>query len=79
MVEALAAEMERLRESLGPLPAPVMEFPLGVVSGLSGSGKSFFSRQQLNRLSAFWVESDAPWKMLFPQPAYTAERPPLKW
>lgn len=66
-------QLEILKASLGPLPEAVVRPPLIVVSGLPGTGKSYFCRRLLERLPAVWVESDALRKVLFPQPSYSAE------
>ncbi len=46
----LAADVERLAESLGQLPEPVAEPVLVVVGGLPGSGKSYFCGKLAERL-----------------------------
>ena len=43
-------DMQRLRESLGELPDPTINPAFIVVSGLPGSGKSYFCRQLTARL-----------------------------
>lgn len=67
------SQLDRLRESLGPFPEPVVEPPLVMVSGLPGTGKSYFCRRLLERLDAVWVESDSLRKALFPKPTHTAQ------
>ena len=66
----LSGDVERLRESLGQLPEPVVKPALIVVSGLPGSGKSHFCRKLAERLSLPILESDALRKVLFPSPDY---------
>lgn len=73
MVENPVLQLDMLKASLGPLPEAAVRPPLIVVSGLPGTGKSFFCRQLLNRLPAVRVESDALRKVLFPRPSYSAE------
>ncbi len=72
-MKAALSQLDRLRESLGPLPEPVVDPPLVMVSGLPGTGKSYFCRRLLERLDAVCVESDSLRKALFSHPAYTAE------
>lgn len=72
-MKAAPSQLDRLRESLGPLPEPVVDPPLVMVSGLPGTGKSYFCRCLLERLDAVCVESDSLRKALFPHPAYTPE------
>lgn len=45
---------------------------LVLVSGLPGTGKSFFSRQLADKLPCTILESDAIRKKLFPHPTYAA-------
>ena len=67
----LSEDVERLKESLGQLPEPVVKPALIVVSGLPGSGKSYFCRKLAQRLSFPILESDALRKVLFPSPSYS--------
>jgi len=69
----LAGEVERLAESLGQLPEPVAKPTLVAVSGLPGTGKSYFSAKLAERLPFVILESDALRKILFPRPTYSAE------
>jgi predicted kinase len=66
------ADVRRLVESLGRLPAPEAPPVFIVVSGLPGTGKSYLSRQLAERLSYPILESDALRKQLFPAPTYSA-------
>ena len=61
----------RLLESLGPLPEPAARPFFIAVSGLPGTGKSYFCRRLLERLPAVLLESDALRKTLFPSPSYS--------
>ncbi len=63
----------RLLESLGPLPEPVAEPFFIAVSGLPGTGKSYFCRRLVEKLPAVLLESDALRKALFASPAYSSE------
>ncbi len=66
-------DLRQLRESIDALPEPVANPALVVVSGLPGTGKSFFSRQLAQRLPFVVLESDALRKTLFASPRYLAE------
>ena len=69
----LTTDVELLTESLGQLPEPAAEPALVVVSGLPGTGKSYFSGQLADRLPFTILESDALRKVLFSPPTYSAE------
>ena len=69
----LLSDVQWLTESLGELPEPVAEPALIVVSGLPGTGKSYFCRKLVERLPFIILESDALRKELFPQPSYSPE------
>lgn len=68
----LASDVQRLRESLKGLPEPVAEPVLIVVSGLPGTGKSFFSKRLAERVPLLVLESDALRKALFSLPSHSA-------
>lgn len=70
--ERFAKEVQRLTERLDPLPDPVSKPALVVVSGLPGTGKSYFSRRLAERLPFAVLETDDMRKTLFPSPRYTA-------
>ncbi len=63
----------RLATSLHPLPEPEAQPTVIVVSGLPGTGKSYFCRRLAERLPFIILESDTLRKKLFPNPTYTAE------
>ena len=67
----LVSDVERLAESLGELPQPVARPVLVVVSGLPGTGKSYFCRKLAERLPSVTLESDALRRVLFPAPGYS--------
>lgn len=67
------ADVARIKESLGVLPEPVVESPFVVVSGLPGTGKSFFCRKLAEKMPFLVLESDALRKSLFSPPDYSAE------
>lgn len=63
-------DVQRLRESLGELPEPMVNPAFIVVSGLPGSGKSYFCRRLSKRLLFPILESDALRRLLSPTPNY---------
>ncbi len=69
----LISDMQRLAESLGELPEPVVKPAFIAVSGLPGTGKSYFSSKLAERLPFVILESDALRKALFPSPTYSPE------
>ncbi len=69
----LAADVERLAESLGQLPEPVVKPAFIAVSGLPGTGKSYFCGKLAERLPFVILESDALRKVLFSSPSYSSE------
>jgi predicted kinase len=70
MAGSLDEDVEKLRQSLNGLPQPQVEPPLIMVSGLPGTGKSFFCRKLAERLSFPILASDTLRKILFPSPRY---------
>ena len=70
MLGSLSEDVERLRRSFNGLPQPQVEPPLIVVSGLPGTGKSFFCRKLAESLPFLILSSDALRKALFPSPMY---------
>ena len=69
----LDADVQRLTESLGQLPEPVAEPVFIVVSGLPGTGKSYFCSRLAERLPFVILESDALRKNLFSSPSYSSQ------
>lgn len=69
----LLADVERLSDGLGPLPEPLAEPTLIVVSGLPGTGKSYFCGKLAERLPVVVLESDTLRKSLFPSPGYSQQ------
>ena len=67
-----AFDAKQLIETLGQLPEPVAEPFLIAVSGLPGTGKSYFCRQLAQKLPAVILESDHLRRVLFPTPGYRA-------
>ncbi len=72
----LVSDVERLTESLGQLPDLVAEPTFIAVSGLPGTGKSYFCNKLAERLPFLILESDALRKVLFPSPSYSS---PESW
>jgi len=66
----LKEDVESLGRSLSSLPSPQIEPPLIVVSGLPGTGKSFFCRKLADRLDYLVLSSDSLRQTLFLQPKY---------
>lgn len=70
--ERVCEDAQVLRESLSELPEPVAKPVLVVISGLPGTGKSYFSSKLAERLPCAIVETDAMRKALFPSPNHSA-------
>ena len=72
MVETqVISDVQRLIESLGRLPERVVEPAFIAVSGLPGTGKSYFCNKLAERLPFIILESDALRKTLFSPPTYS--------
>jgi len=69
----LAEDVQLLGESLGELPEPVVQPPFIMVSGLPGTGKSYFCRRLAERIPLVILESDRLRQLLFPSPNYSAQ------
>jgi len=69
----LITDALRLANSFTTLPEAEAQPTLIVVSGLPGTGKTYFSRRLAERLPFLILESDALRKQLFPTPTYSAE------
>jgi len=67
----LLPDVDRLTESLRELPELVAEPTFIAVSGLPGTGKSYFCAKLAERLPSLILESDALRKVLFPSPSYS--------
>lgn len=67
----LEQELEQARQALKETPEPVSRPVLVVVSGLPGSGKSYFSRKLAERLPSAVVESDVLRQALFSAPTHS--------
>ncbi len=68
----LASDVTRLTESLGELPELVVKPAFVAVSGLPGTGKSYFCGKLAERLPFAILESDALRKVLFSPPSYSS-------
>jgi len=68
----LVEDVKRLMKSLGPLPEPVVKPSLVVISGLPGTGKSYFCRRLAERAPLGILESDVLRKVIFPIPTYAS-------
>ena len=67
------SDVQRLAESLGQLPEPMVEPAFVVVSGLPGTGKTYFCSKLAERLPFVILENDALRKILFPSPSYSLQ------
>lgn len=67
----LLSDVEWLTKNLGELPEAVAEPALIAVSGLPGTGKSYFCNKLAERLPVVILESDALRKALFSPPSYS--------
>jgi len=67
----VVSDTEQLLESLEQLPEPVVKPAFIVVSGLPGTGKSYFCRRLAERIPVIILESDVMRKALFPSPTYS--------
>jgi predicted kinase len=63
--------VKSLEESLGTLPEQVTRPAFIVLSGLPGSGKSYFSKRLAGKIPIVILESDALRKALYPSPTYS--------
>ncbi len=64
------SDVDRLLGNLGPLPDPRQRPALLVLSGLPGSGKSYFCRKLTELLPVVVLETDALRKVLFEHPTH---------
>jgi predicted kinase len=68
-----ALDAGRLYATLENLPGPSPAPALIVVSGLPGTGKTYFAHKLAERIPAVILSSDPLRKTLFPSPEYTPE------
>ncbi len=69
----LKQDIEILRQHFLKFPEAVANPVFVIVSGLPGTGKSFFCRKLAEKAPFLIVESDAMRKVLFPYPSYNVE------
>lgn len=69
----IVSDVRLLAENLGQLPDPEVEPAFIMVSGLPGTGKSYFCKKLAERLPFLILESDALRKTLFSSPTYSPE------
>jgi len=69
----LISDVQRLTDGLGEFPEPVVKPAFVAVSGLPGTGKSYFCTKLVERLHSVILESDALRKALFSSPSYSPE------
>jgi predicted kinase len=69
----LEQDLAKLKENLGSLPEAMANPGFVVVSGLPGTGKSFFCRKLAEKQPFCILESDAIRKSLFPSPDYSTD------
>jgi predicted kinase len=71
--DQLLEDVRLIEERVQPLPPPRSPPALVAVSGLPGSGKSYFCRRLVSRYPIALLESDALRKALFGQPTHSPE------
>jgi len=64
-------DLSKLKDSLGPLPEATANPGFVVVSGLPGTGKTFFCSRLSEKQPFYILESDAIRKILFTSPDYS--------
>lgn len=67
----LINDVQRLAESLGPFPEATVKPVFIALSGLPGTGKSYFSSRLAEKLPVVILESDALRRVLFTEPTYS--------
>ena len=69
----LISDVQQLTDGFGELPEPVVKPTFIAVSGLPGTGKSYFCSKLAERLPFVILESDALRKVLFSSPSYSSQ------
>lgn len=69
--DQLNRDLSKLKDSLGQLPEAMANPAFVVVSGLPGTGKTYFCGRLAERQPFYIIESDALRKVLFPSPEYS--------
>ena len=72
-VPRLADEVSVLKQGIPRLPEPVAHPALIIVSGLPGTGKSYFCRKLGEKIDLVILESDTLRKQLFADPSYVKQ------
>jgi predicted kinase len=67
----LNRDLSMLKASLGTLPEAMANPGFVVVSGLPGTGKTFFCKKLAEKRPFYILESDVLRKILFPSPVYS--------
>jgi predicted kinase len=70
--DSISSDLNKLKLGLGKIPEPSIKPVFVLVSGLPGTGKSYFSRKLAARLPCVVLESDALRKRLCSSPDYSA-------
>jgi predicted kinase len=73
MKRDIVKDVHVLRQSIEGFPEPVVAPAFVVVSGLPGTGKSYFCRELAEKAAFCVLESDALRKTLFSSPVYSME------
>ncbi|HEY55785.1 MAG TPA: ATP-binding protein [Dehalococcoidia bacterium] len=68
----LISDVQLLTDGLGELPEPVVKPAFVAVSGLPGTGKSYFCSKLVERLPLVVLESDALRRELFSAPSHSS-------
>ena len=69
----LNQDLAKIKESLGSLPEATVSPGFVIVSGLPGTGKTFFCRKLAEKQPFCIIESDALRKILSPSPDYSVD------
>ena len=72
-MRSMAHDLRVARQSLALMPPQQLEPPLVILSGLPGTGKTFFSHILEERLPIVAIRTDEIRKTLFQQPTYAPE------
>jgi len=70
IANTLNEDIEKLRQSFDSLPPPQIKPSFVIVSGLPGSGKSFFCHRLAENLPSLILSNAALRRLLFPYPRY---------